>query len=345
MPRTARHAAPAAYHHLIGRIVNQELRITGDTERAEYLRRLGLAIDRCDWTLLGYAIMSNHVHLVCRSGRDPAERLIRPVHSGFGRWLNRAQGRYGPVFAERFRCVLVGDDTVGRVLAYVHNNPVRAGLVRDAALSGWTSHRAYFGLDATPAWLDVPSGLRAAGHDMSRAGRLAFHADVAVQAGAHRDLAFDGEADALRESRRQAGAPVELADAAIVVPASGGRGTPRHPVVASLATPIRPRWSGEPLTVVEGAAALLRLPSDVVRSRRRNRRTVAARRLAMLVWTGGLHREQTEMARALGVSGAAASRLIHRNDDAVAELATHVEWLTAKCWSAATESSPRCKTD
>jgi hypothetical protein len=333
MPRTARQPAPAAYHHLIGRIVNQELRITGDAERTEYLRRLGLAIERCDWTLLGYAVMSNHVHLVCRSGRDPAERLIRPVHSGFGRWLNRTQGRYGPVFAERFRCVLVGDDTVGRVLAYVHNNPVRAGVVADPVRSTWTSHRAYLGFDEAPAWLDVRAGLHAAGHDATRAGRMSFHAYALAQAGCARETVFDGEADALRESRRQAGSPVELVDATLVVPPGGGLASPHHAVVGPPAMPLRPRWAGEPMTVVENAAGMLRLPVEVVRSRRRSRRVVAARRLAMLVWTGGLHREQTEMARALGVSGAAASHLLHRNDDAVADLATHVEWLTAKCWS------------
>src|SRR5258706_1105720 len=153
MPRTARLDAPLSVHHLIARIVNGEFRIRTDEERAEYLRRLGRSVERCDWTLLGYALMSNHVHLVCRAGATPASRLVLPAHSGFARWLNRGQARLGPVFAERFSTHLVEDAHLGTVLAYVHNNPVRAGVVPDATESAWTSHRSYLGIDAAPRWL------------------------------------------------------------------------------------------------------------------------------------------------------------------------------------------------
>jgi putative transposase len=165
MTRTARLEAPFAIHHVIARCVDHEFRLEGDAERAEYLVRLGRALDRCDWTVLGYALMSNHIHLVCRAGEAPSERLIRRVHTGFALWLNRVQRRYGPVFAERHTTIVVPDEHAGRLLAYVHNNPVRAGAAREPSASTWTSHAAYLGLEQGPRWLDIEGGLRASGFD------------------------------------------------------------------------------------------------------------------------------------------------------------------------------------
>ena len=39
------------------------------------------------------------------------------------------------------------------LIRYVHNNPVRAGVVERASESDWSSHRAYLGLAPTPDWL------------------------------------------------------------------------------------------------------------------------------------------------------------------------------------------------
>jgi hypothetical protein len=45
-------------------------------------------------------------------------------------------------------------DTYGmELIRYVHNNPVRAGVVARASESGWSSHRAYLGLASCPSWL------------------------------------------------------------------------------------------------------------------------------------------------------------------------------------------------
>jgi hypothetical protein len=44
------------------------------------------------------------------------------------------------------------------VIAYIHNNPVRAGVVAKASDSSWTSHRAYVGSSKPPQWLKVDHG-------------------------------------------------------------------------------------------------------------------------------------------------------------------------------------------
>jgi REP element-mobilizing transposase RayT len=115
--------------------------------RGRYLELLERAVGRTDARLLAYCLMSNHVHLVVVQGREPLERLVKPVHTGFAGWINAGRRKaQGPVFAGRPRVVVVEQDAyLLQLVRYVHNNPVRAGVVRHARSSDWSSLRAYVG--------------------------------------------------------------------------------------------------------------------------------------------------------------------------------------------------------
>ena len=55
-----------------------------------------------------------------------------------------------------------------QLIRYIHLNPLRAGLVRDAADYRWSGHRAYLGY-AGPPWLSTDLGFRLLGGDLLRA--------------------------------------------------------------------------------------------------------------------------------------------------------------------------------
>src|SRR5207253_2547042 len=99
------------------------------------------------------------------AGRSRAEALFKPLHTGFAGWLNHVQGTLGPVFADRPLFVAVASARAACLLAYVHNNPVRAGVVASAARSTWTSHQFYLDARPAPPWLRVEQGLALAGFD------------------------------------------------------------------------------------------------------------------------------------------------------------------------------------
>lgn len=166
MPRKPRHTEPGTVYHLISRFVDRSWFFREDDERSYYLQLLGRALADSDWCSLGYALMSNHIHHAMVGGTDELHEWIRRVHSPFADWLNRKYRRIGTVFVRGPKQLAVDTDGVGRLLAYIHNNPVRAGLVSDAHQSNWTSHRAYLGFEPAPRWLRVGDGLALAGfHD------------------------------------------------------------------------------------------------------------------------------------------------------------------------------------
>jgi REP element-mobilizing transposase RayT len=148
---------PTVYH-LIFRFVGGEFFIEGDHERDTYVRLLGEALRNCDWKCIAYAVMSNHIHLGMVAGLTPRSEWLREVHSPFGAWINKRKERIGSVFTKIPKTRAVHRDEVAAVVAYIHNNPVRAAVVAKARESSWTSHNAYLGTAEPPDWLHIEMG-------------------------------------------------------------------------------------------------------------------------------------------------------------------------------------------
>jgi hypothetical protein len=162
--RQARLHVPGLVHHLIWRFVDQRWFIKSDEHRAVYLRWLGRALLESDWHCIAYALMSNHIHVAAVAGAEPLARWSRRVNVPFAQWVNDEHGRIGPVFANRAKDWAIANSKVPNLIAYIHNNPVRASVVSHARDSTWTSHRAYL-TGESPGWLYVDEGLALAEHD------------------------------------------------------------------------------------------------------------------------------------------------------------------------------------
>ncbi|MDX2086882.1 MAG: hypothetical protein SFX73_03480 [Kofleriaceae bacterium] len=185
MPRTARRNRPGLAYHVIWRFVDRAWYFRDDEERGQYLRLLGRALELTDWRCFAYALMSSHVHLYLCAGLAPMSSWTKRAHSYFAQWLNRRHERIGPVFADRPTDYAFLPSSEPNLLAYIHNNPVRAGVVQRARDSTWTSHRAYIGLVRPPTWLRVDEG-------RARTGLVGVDVDSWLEAtpGMRHDLAL-----------------------------------------------------------------------------------------------------------------------------------------------------------
>jgi REP-associated tyrosine transposase len=154
MPRYARIHVTSGLFHLISRFQDRRYYLDIDGARGKYLELLGKALQTHDCRLIAYCLMSSHVHLVAQLGNDSIGKLTKKIHAPFASWINRQRRGIGVVMADRPKSVLVHTETYGmELIRYVHNNPVRAGVVERAADSIWSSHRAYMGLVESPSWL------------------------------------------------------------------------------------------------------------------------------------------------------------------------------------------------
>jgi len=71
-----------------------------------------------------------------------ASSFMKELKQRFSKWYNREQNRFGTLWAERFKSVLVEDEpwVLQMVAAYVDLNPVRAGLTDDPRSYRWCGY-------------------------------------------------------------------------------------------------------------------------------------------------------------------------------------------------------------
>jgi hypothetical protein len=104
--------------------------------------------------------MSNHVHLALQSSHDPIAKFIATLASRYAKLSNHKLGRSGHLFERRYRAILVQADAyLLELVRYIHQNPIRAGMVASLTDYPWSSHSAYLGGDKPP-WLTVDWVLR-----------------------------------------------------------------------------------------------------------------------------------------------------------------------------------------
>ena len=100
--------------------------------------------------------MTNHVHLVAVPETNSSmAHTFRHAHGRFSQYRNTEQNRTGHLWQNRHYSCPVEELAVGRVIAYVENNPVRAGMVEGAEDFEWSSAAAHLGRIGAGMILDM----------------------------------------------------------------------------------------------------------------------------------------------------------------------------------------------
>lgn len=90
-----------------------------------------LHTDGQQYRLLAWCIMPNHVHVLIETlPVYPVSTIVQAWKSYTSRHINRQLGRTGTVWMRDYFDRYIRDDHhLAAVIAYIHNNPVKAGLV------------------------------------------------------------------------------------------------------------------------------------------------------------------------------------------------------------------------
>jgi putative transposase len=144
MPRRLRCVLAGVPHHITQRGVDRCPVFETDFDRSTYLRLLCQNLSPAGVRLLGWCLMTNHVHLVALpDSADSLALLLRRVHGRYAQYFNVRSGRTGHLWQNRYFACALGAGHVWRALSYVDRNPVRAGMVPSAAEYPWSSAAAH----------------------------------------------------------------------------------------------------------------------------------------------------------------------------------------------------------
>ena len=131
MPRLARIVIPGAAHHVVQRGNNRQDVFFVDDDRRAYLALPAEYSRRYDVRVLGWCLMSNHVHLIVRPGKaDSLAKGIGRTHFRYAQYINRLHGRSGHLWEGRFHTCALDEEHFRTAMRYVEQNPVRARIKR-----------------------------------------------------------------------------------------------------------------------------------------------------------------------------------------------------------------------
>ncbi|MBU1054703.1 MAG: transposase [Proteobacteria bacterium] len=132
MPRKARVDAPGALHHIIVRGIERTKIFSTDSDRDDFLNRFGKLITETKSSCFAWALLSNHFHLLVKTGSVPVSTLMRRLLTGYAVSFNRRYNRSGHLFQNRYKSILCQEDAyLLELVRYIHLNPIRVKLVKN----------------------------------------------------------------------------------------------------------------------------------------------------------------------------------------------------------------------
>ena len=132
MARKSRIDAPGALHHIIVRGIERRSIFIDTQDYQNFLERLGNILTDSSTSCYAWALMTNHAHLLIRTGMAPVSTVMRRLLTGYAQQFNRRHKRYGVLFQNRYKSFLCEEEPyLLELVRYIHLNPIRAGIVQD----------------------------------------------------------------------------------------------------------------------------------------------------------------------------------------------------------------------
>lgn len=178
MPRKGREASGTGIYHVMLRGINRQDIFEDVDDYWTFVRILsavqgGAGASTCH--VYAYCLMPNHVHLLLCEKQWTIGQVVKSIAASYVFYYNKKYGRVGHLFQDRFRSEPCNDSGYFLTLfRYIHQNPVKAGLVgkaEDYEYSSWPNDYLRlaaqqvchtqaavkrYGMDELTAWVNEP---------------------------------------------------------------------------------------------------------------------------------------------------------------------------------------------
>ena len=141
-------------HHIILRGNNRQAIFMDSDDYQRMLALLQTHAKAHGVQLHAYVLMGNHLHLLLTPQENNSlPHMMQAVGRAYVLYFNKRHSRSGTLWEGRYRSALIQTERYLLVcMAYIDLNPVRAGMVAQAADYPWSSHSHYIGRQ-NEAWL------------------------------------------------------------------------------------------------------------------------------------------------------------------------------------------------
>ncbi|MHC4563279.1 MAG: REP-associated tyrosine transposase [Planctomycetota bacterium] len=133
-------------YHLTTRTLDGELLLASPTEKHKIVAALAHYRAKGHYRLFGFVVMSNHLHFVVQPTPGTSLSTIARDIKTWTSIRNATKPPNCPLWERRFDDNRIkSTEELWNVLKYIHNNPVRAGIVSRPDDYEWSSFHNYLG--------------------------------------------------------------------------------------------------------------------------------------------------------------------------------------------------------
>jgi REP element-mobilizing transposase RayT len=196
MPRQARLDSPGTLHHVIFRGIEKRDIVKDKQDRKNIVTRLGELAEETNTCIYAWTSMSNHMHILLKSGPRGLSHFMRRFLTGYAVGFNLRHRRNGHLFQNRYKSIVCDEDAYFQELVrYIHLNPLRAEIVKNMSELDrypWCGHSRVMGRFESE-WQDIDYVLSWFGRNETDA-RKAYRRYVqqGIEAGRREELVGGG---------------------------------------------------------------------------------------------------------------------------------------------------------
>lgn len=171
MPRIPRLKGEHCTYHVIQRGNERKNIFLDDRDKQRFLDTLASIKDKFNCKFYAYCLMNNHVHLVVDTNGSDISQIMKSLNVSYVLYFNRKYDRCGHLFQDRFKSEVIDNDQyLLEVTRYIHLNPVKANIVKNAAQYPWSSYLVYIGKEGyAPKMVDTSLVLKYFSDDYAKA--------------------------------------------------------------------------------------------------------------------------------------------------------------------------------
>jgi putative transposase len=154
MPRRAREKCESGIYHIMQRGANRQEIFHDEDDSLRFLETLEKYKKKVNLKVYGWCLMGNHIHLLLQEGTEELGVTMKRIGVSFAWYYNWKYKTTGHLFQDRYRSEKVSNDEyLTTVIRYIHQNPVKASMVKAAAEWKWSSCAGYYGEKLYPVSL------------------------------------------------------------------------------------------------------------------------------------------------------------------------------------------------
>lgn len=158
MARRRRDWKPNAYYHVVMRGNNRQNIFANDVDMFHFMRSIGHAHSKYEFTIIAFCIMTNHYHLLLRS-KDDLSKIMAFINRKYSDYYSKRYKHVGRIYQRRYFATMIEDPASLLIVSrYIHRNPIETKIPLVQQLQNYPFSSFlyyYYPHRETPSYLDT----------------------------------------------------------------------------------------------------------------------------------------------------------------------------------------------